>query len=212
VGPRARAAAIGGIVGPASFIGAWVIGGLVAGADYSPVDDPISRLAAAGADTRALMTAGFVAFGVSVPVYALALRGLAGRGASLAAATTGVATLAVAALPLDRSPTVDTWHGVAAGVGYLALAATPLLSARALRRRGRQRLATSGLVAGAVSLVALGLTATALPTGLFQRIGLTATDVWIVASALAVLRSTDDGGGEVVDLSSSKPASGRGDR
>ena len=47
----------------------------------------------------------------------------------MTAVATGVATLAVAALPLDRSASVDTWHGVAATIGYVTLAATPVLSA-----------------------------------------------------------------------------------
>lgn len=184
-----RWAAVGGVVGPTAFVGAWVVGALVIDQPYSSIDDPISRLAAVGADTRTVMTAGFVAFGLAVPVYSLALRSMAGRASALAAAATGIATLAVAALPLDRSPSVDRWHGVAAGVGYLTLAAIPLLAAPALRRGGRSRLARAGVAAGATSLAALGLSATALPTGLFQRVGLTVTDVWIVASAVAALRS-----------------------
>ena len=175
-------------MGPSAFVGAWVTSALVTDLPYSSIQDPISRLAAVGADTRALMTAGFVVFGVAVPAYAVALRSVAGRGASLAATATGLATLAVAALPLDRSPTVDRWHGVAAGVGYLALAATPLLAAAPLRRKGWRGLADAGLVAGASSLVALGLSTTSLPTGLMQRLGLTITDVWIVASAFVILR------------------------
>ena len=47
-------------------------------------------------------------------------------------------------------------------------------------------LAAAGVVAGAVSAIALVLTTTGLPTGLFQRIGLTAADIWIAASGLAI--------------------------
>jgi hypothetical protein len=134
------------------------------------------------------MTAGFVVFGVSLPVYATALRRVAVDAPALAAAATGLATLAVAALPLDRSAAVDTWHGVAAGAGYVALAATPLLAAGSLRRRGWSRLAGAGVAAGVTSLVALGLSSTSLPTGLFQRLGLTVTDLWIMATGVAMLR------------------------
>ena len=164
----------------------------MAGGGYSPIDDPISRLAAVGAETRGLMTTGFVVFGLALPVYGVALGEAAGRSAAVAAAATGVATLAVAALPLDRSAAVDTWHGIAAGVGYVALAATPLLAARPMRRRGWHRLAGAGIAAGVTSLVALGLSSTALPTGLFQRLGLTVTDAWIMASAVTILASSAD--------------------
>jgi hypothetical membrane protein len=185
-----RAAALGGVIGPAGFIGAWVIGAAVTSAPYSSVDDAISRLGAVGADTRWLMTAGFVTFGLSLPVYAWALRSTVAGYAWITAATTGVATLAVAAAPLDRSDTVDGLHGIFAGLGYLTLAATPLLAARPLLAMGHRRLSRFGLAAGATSAIALALTTTALPTGLFQRVGLTVSDAWIIASALAIRSST----------------------
>ncbi|MCD9624083.1 DUF998 domain-containing protein [Rhabdothermincola salaria] len=184
-----RVAALGGLVGPAAFIGAWLVGGAVAGAGYSPVDDAISRLAAVDADTRALMTAGFVVFGVSLPAYGVAL-GRAVPGATwagAAAAATGLATLGVALTPLDCSTLVDQWHAVFAGLGYLTLAATPLLAARPLWRRGHRLLARLGVATGAVSGAALVLTATELPTGVFQRLGLTVTDLWIMVTAAALL-------------------------
>ena len=168
------------------FIGVWSIGAAVTNREYSSIDDAISRLAAVGADTRALMTAGFVAFGVALPVYSLALRRVVRGAAWLTAAATGVATLGVAALPLDRSATVDTWHGVLAGIGYVTLAATPLLAARPLWEQGHRLLGGLGVIAGAVAGVALVLTTTSLPTGLFQRLGLTAGDIGIATSALAI--------------------------
>ena len=185
-GSITRRAALGGLVGPAAFVGAWAVGGLSTARAYSPVHDAISRLAAVGADSRPLMTAGFVASGGAVPTYSLALRRVVAGPAWLAAAATGVATLGVAALPLDRSPRIDTWHGVAAGLGYVTLAATPLLAARPLLAHGLRSLGWSGVAAGITSAVALALTTTGVPHGLFQRIGLSASDAWLVASAVAI--------------------------
>ncbi len=203
----ARRAALGGVVGPAAFIGAWIAGAASTSIPYSSVDDAISRLAAVGADSRPLMTTGFVVFGLSLPVYAIALRAGVRGPAWIAAATTGVATLAVAATPLDRSTTVDRWHGVFAGIGYVALAATPLLAARPLFAAGHRRLAGFGVAAGITSAIALALTTTALPTGLFQRLGLTVSDAWIVASAVllalgSIRRSTV---GESSDVAPQQP-------
>ncbi len=181
-----RVAALGGVVGPAMFIGAWTVSAAVTGGEYSSVDDAISRLAAADADTRALMTAGFIGFGIALPAYGWALRQVLGGSAWVTATAAGIATLAVAALPLDRSASLDTWHGVFAWIGYVTLAATPLLAAGPLLRRGHRVLGALGLVASIVSGVALALTASDLPTGLFQRLGLTAADVWIAGSALAI--------------------------
>lgn len=183
-----RIAALGGVVGPVAFVGAWSLGGAVAGGGYSPVHDAVSRLAAVGADTRGLMSAGLVVFGLSLPVYAIGLRRTVGGAAWAAAATTGIATLAVAATPLDHSRTVDAWHAVFAGIGYVSLAATPLLAARPLRRLGHRTLARWGLVAGSIAGAALLATTTGRSTGLFQRVGLTAGDLWILASAVAIAR------------------------
>lgn len=183
---KVRVAAIGGAIGPAMFIGAWTIGAAVTTREYSSIDDAISRLAAVGADSRALMTAGFIGFGVALPVYASALRRVVGGTAWLTAAGTGIATLAVAATPLERSATIDTWHGVFAGAGYVTLAATPLLAVRPLLVQGHRALGGFGVVAGAVSAISLVLTTTNLPTGLFQRLGLTMADIWVVTSALAI--------------------------
>jgi hypothetical membrane protein len=189
---KVRAAALAGVVGPAAFIGAWSVGAAVTDGEYSSIEDPISRLAAIGADTRPLMSAGLIGFGVSLPIYAVALRRLGCGVASLTAAATGIATLAVAAAPLDRSITGDRWHGVFAGFGYLTVAATPLLAAPSLLCRGQRGLAGLGLVCGAVSAISLMLTTTALPNGLFQRLGLTAADVWIAVSAVAIAVGASD--------------------
>jgi hypothetical protein len=112
-----RVAAACGVLGPASFVGAWLVGGLLRDDGYDPLHDAISRLAQVGVDTRPLMTAGFVAFGVLVPVWA---RELGRRWESpllrRVVTTAGVATLAVAALPLTREggTTQDALHAVAA--------------------------------------------------------------------------------------------------
>jgi cytochrome bd-type quinol oxidase subunit 1 len=105
---------------------------------------------------------------------------------------TGLATLGVAATPLDRSAAVDTLHGIFATAGYVSLVAVPLLAFVPLRQR-HPRLANAGLVAAAVSAVSLALTLSGLPTGLFQRVGLSSTDVWIViaASMMATGRLSD---------------------
>ncbi len=183
-----RTATLGGVIGPAGFIGAWVIGAAATSAPYSSIDDAISRLAAVGSDTRWLMTSGFVTFGLSLPVYAWALRSTVPGRAWMTATAAGLATLAIATAPLDRSDTVDRLHGIFAGIGYLTLAATPFLAAPPLLAMGHQRLARSGIAAGVTSAIALALTTTGLPTGLFQRVGLTVSDAWIVASALAIRR------------------------
>lgn len=192
VSPTARRwLAAGGILGPVVFIGTWsVLGARRAG--YSPIADPISRLAAVHAESRVPMTAGFIAFAGGVGLYGIALYPWLPAGAA-AAATTAAATLAVAALPLD-STFGDQPHGVAAGVAYAALAAMPVLGGQSLARQGRGRAALAsralGLASGSALLASI---LSSHGTGLLQRVGLTLGDAWIIATAASVGRGSATG-------------------
>ena len=191
-----RLGAVCGIAAPTAFVGAWLAGGLRL-PDYDPLVDAISRLAAEGASTRPLMTAGMVTFGVLVPVWARSLGRVLGSDALRRTVTTaGLATLAVAALPLTREggTTQDTLHAVAAGTGYVAMAATPLVAAPLLRRRGHGRAAAASVGVGLVSAACLVGTLLVgedgqVGSGGLQRLGLTVVDAWHVVAAVAVLRS-----------------------
>lgn len=190
-----KLAAVCGIAAPASFVGAWVLGGLMKD-DYDPLVDAISRLAAEGASTRPLMTAGFVGFGVLMPVWARALgQRLESPALRWVVTTAGVATLGVALTPLTREgeTTQDALHAVVAGIGYVAMTATPLLAAPLLRRRGMNGAAAASLLVGAVSASALVGTLVVgedgqVGSGGLQRLGLTVVDLWHVVTAGAVLR------------------------
>lgn len=182
--PTPRSLAIGGIVGPAAFISAWaVLGARKAG--YNPITDHISRLAAMGVRERPVMSAGFIAFGIAVPAYGLALRRDLPGPAWATAVVTGIATLGVAAFPLD-GPLGDTPHAAAAGIGYATLAATPLLAAGPLRRSGRPRWAAASIVAGLASGACLAATVVGPATGLLQRTGLGIGDAWLAATGAAI--------------------------
>jgi hypothetical protein len=133
------------------------------------------------------MTAGFVAFGVGVSLYAIELRSTLPGPAWTAALTTALATLGVAAFPLG-SPTRDAVHGVFAAIGYVTLAALPLLAARSFARDGRQGWALASVAVAAVSAACLAATTAGPLHGLFQRAGLTVADAWIVATALSLRR------------------------
>lgn len=179
--------ALGGVVGPAAFIGAWaVLGTRLAG--YSPVENPISRLAAVDAPTRAVMTGGFAAFAAGVGLYATEARKALSPATALAAGATAVATLGVGALPLG-SDLGDGPHAVAAGAAYTALALTPVAGALAFGRRGQRGLFRLSMGAGIATGALLAASASGTSfTGLFQRAGLTVGDVWIAATALGITR------------------------
>lgn len=187
-------AAACGIAGPAAFVGAWVVGGAVADG-YDPLRDTISRLAEVGAPTRPLMTSGMVAFGVLVPVWARTLGDRLGSPWLRRAVTVaGLGTLGVAATPVtvDGGTTQDALHYAAAGVSYLAMAATPLVAAAGLRARGHGRAAAASVAAGVVATAALVGSVLvgeegAVGSGGLQRLGLTTVDAWHWAAAATVL-------------------------
>ena len=176
-----RSLLLGGVVGPVAFVGAWLTGGLLRD-DYRPTVDTISRLAEQGVPTQPLMTVGFVAFGVLVPLFATQLRPLALR---LTATTSGLATLAVACTPLSREggTTVDSLHYVFALVGYVGQAASPWAGASQLPRPALSRALTVACGAALVASVV-----DAAHAGLWQRLGLTLVDVWFVLLAVRLLR------------------------
>ncbi len=182
-----QAARLGGILGPTAFFSAWVVGSFRT-EGYSVVEDAISRLAAVGASTRWLMSAGFLGFSGGVAAFAWGLREVLPGRAWIAALGASVATFGVALFPLDHSGTVDLLHGAAAFSGYIALSALPLLAAPALARRGQHVGALASRLCGTVSALALAATLFGPAHGLFQRIGVTVGDAWIVAAAVLLLR------------------------
>ncbi len=187
-----RLGALCGILGPAAFVGAWLVGGAVTNG-YDPTRKAISQLASEGAPTQPVMTAGLVVFGLLIPVWAFALaRVLDEPRLRISVTVAGLATIAVALFPLSRETgqPQDVAHAVSAGVGYVAMAVSPLLGAFALRRRGLGRAAALSAVVGIVSACALVASVTTDYGGGFQRLGLTVVDAWYVVVATWVLRRT----------------------
>lgn len=183
---RRRWSAAGGVAGPVAFAGAWTILGAHR-PGYSPVDDPISRLAASGASTRAPMTLGLLAFAAGVGVYVPDVRRTYGAPAAIAAAVSAAGAVAIAATPLDSSAG-GTPHAVAAGLTYLGLAAAPALAARRLANDGHEKTARASIVAAASCGAAFAGSALApRAAGLLQRTGLTIGQAWLAISALHVL-------------------------
>ncbi len=183
----------GGLVGPVLFVADWAILG-AARAGYSPVDNPISRLAELGASTRPAMTAGFVVYGVGLLSYGAALRRAVAGPAWLFAVGTGIAIVGVAVFPLRSS--TSAVHGVCAVLGYICLAALPVAASRPLAAQGHRTAGRLSVVAGAVTgAFLLASTTVGSGHGLTQRIGLTVGDIWVAVSAVILLRSTCPGGG-----------------
>ncbi len=178
---------LGGVAGPLAFVSAWsILGATKAG--YSPVHDPISRLAAVDSASRVAMTSGFLAFSLGLGLYAKELKASMPGGAAAAAMTTAVATVGIAATPLG-SPLGGVGHATCAGIAYAGLVALPVAGGRHLARQGRRRASAASVAVGVAtgaSLVASVLSPSGV--GLWQRLGLTLGDLWIVITALGMAR------------------------
>ena len=136
-----------GVAGPVLFVAAWALGGALE-PGYSPVHEAISELAAVGASVRLLMTAGLVAFGVGMLLYAGALRSAVAGPAWIAALAAGVAVFGVIAVPLGVSPVTDDVHGAFAIAAYVVLVALPLFAAPPLAAGGRRGIARLSVATG----------------------------------------------------------------
>ena len=191
----ARTAVLGGVVGPAAFIAAWGVLGATR-ADYEPTTRYISDLAAIGASTRPGMTAGFVAYGIGLPLYGLAARTYGRRTIGSLAIVTGLSTLGVAAFPLGTASSHG--HVIAAAIGYATIAAIPVMGAVRLARSRRFGWAALSAAVGVASATALVVSTKGAHPGLWQRTGLTLSDVWVAGHAIALFRS-QSGRNQVVD-------------
>ena len=185
-----RLGVLAGVAAPVSFVGGWLVAGARAH-DYSPLRDTISQLARVGAPTRPLMTSAFVGFGVLAPVWAFTVaRVLRAPGLRVSVTTAGLGTLAVAALPLGAS-FGDSPHAVAAGIGYVGMAVSPLLGGVALSQAGRPRAALASYAVSATSAACLVGSLAGAHDGGFQRLGLGVVDVWFVVLAIRTFRGRE---------------------
>lgn len=185
---RARLPLYAGIAGPVAFISAWAVGSAVK-EGYSPISRTISRLAEPGAETRPLMTAGFVAFGVLMLPYAREVgRALESRATAAAVGASALGSLGVAAwaVTADGGTRDDRLHYYAAAVAYAANAIAPLVAARHLDTpRARLASAAAGVAVGTALVASVRFESA---TGLLQRTGLTLYDAWAIALAVRLLR------------------------
>lgn len=156
-------------------------------AGYSPVEDHISNLASVYAPSHALMTFGLGAFGVGVATAAWPLRRFIGNPAAIALGFNGLFVVGVMLTPEGRSSDTDFLHGGFAILVYWSLTLVAPLAALTFRRRGLIYWAMASWVAGVGTGVFLWISLESTKSGLFQRLGLTTTDVWLMAIGFAVV-------------------------
>lgn len=191
------------VVGVSAYVGSWLVSGwLIDG--YDPMAQAISETFAIGAPTatRVVMTTALVATGVLLIAFGPALDRLAPGTGSLPMWTSivsGAATVLVAAAPCTAgcpgftTTRLDALHVVAASVGYVALIATPLATARRVWRHDPVLARTSLAMGTAAALLFVVATTIDLGAqGLVQRGYNTIADAWYVVAGVWLLRATAD--------------------
>ncbi len=186
--PVPRWALASAIAAPVAMIGGWTLAASRQ-PSFDPVRETISALATSAATDPWIMTTGLAVTGVAHMVTAAGLRPVPTRARALHALG-GAATLAVALLPSDAHPQA---HGIAAGVGFGALALWPALAGR----RGAAGILRPAVGVGA-SAVLLGLLAAFVvelqgdgtAIGLTERLVAGGEALWPLAVVLALLGRT----------------------
>ncbi|RHA43540.1 DUF998 domain-containing protein [Cellulomonas rhizosphaerae] len=174
------------VAAPVAMIGGWTLAASRQ-TGFDSVTDTISDLAATSATDPWIMTTGLAVTGIAHIVTAAGLREVP-TPARVLHAIGGAATLAVAALPVDAQPRA---HGIAASVGFGALALWPAL---AWRRGAKGVLRPAvGIGASAVLVVLLGAFVVELQrdgdaVGLTERVVAGAQALWPLAVATALAR------------------------
>ena len=187
-----RPAIVSAYLTPVLFIGGTIVAGL-ATPGYDPVRQTISELAAGDAPARVFMTIIFVATGLSHLVTIAFARGIGipGRIAYLGGA---LASLAVAVFPLPSAAGTSAAHNTAAIIGFVLLAAWPILGMR-FRADFPWLVRPLGSILGTLVLTAICLwflivwIGHSVPyVGVVERIAADAESIWpaVVVTALAL--------------------------
>jgi len=172
------------LAAPVAMIGGWTVAASRQ-PSFDAVRETISDLAATSAHQPWIMTAGLAATGAAHLVTAAGLRPVPTSG-RLLHGLGGAATLAVALLPVDAHPRA---HGIAAAVGFGALALWPAASAR----RGQRGIlhpvvgaAASAALVGMLAVFVVELRTDGPAVGLSERVVAGAQALWPLAVVIGL--------------------------
>jgi len=188
-----RPAIVSSYLAPVLLIGGTFLAGAVS-PGYDPVRQTISELAAGDAPTRVLMTVFFVLTGLCHLVTATFARGIgiAGRAAILVG---GLATIGVAAFALPTAAGSSAAHTAFAMIGFIVLAAWPLLGMR-FRSDFPWLVRPLGAIVGTAILTALCVwfliiwsSHSSPVVGLVERVAADAEALWPTVVVTALFRA-----------------------
>lgn len=198
-----RPAIVSSYLAPVLLIGGTIAAGALS-PGYDPVRQTISELAAGDASTRVLMTVFFVLTGLCHLVTATFVRGIgiAGRAAILIG---GLATLGVAVFALPSVAGSSPTHTLFAMIGFIFLAAWPLLGMRFradfpwLVRPLGAILGTALLTAVCVWFLVIWSSHSSPVVGLVERVAADAEALWPAVVATALFRAAGRGSARQAD-------------
>ena len=194
-----RADAAAGVVGPAVFTGAWIVGSLRQ-SGYEAIEVQISGLAAPDARDPWIMITGFLALGGCAVAFGEALREAVGGPAPRLIQGAGVLTIVAGLLRRDHmllEPGPVSWHNqahdVVSAVIYVDLVVALALLSRAFTRDAAWRpwrgwLAVSAAMT-AVALIAFGADTSEPAAGVLQRVAVTLPLATVAAIAARLASS-----------------------
>ena len=179
-----RAAVLSSLGAVVFLVGGWTLAQSLQQADFDPVRESISALAATGTPHRWAMTTALVLTGVMHVTTAALLPGMRRPGRAVLAAA-GVATVGVAAVPLPARGESSLAHTVVAVLSFVLLALWPAFGAhpgaRGLLRPAVARWATAAML---LAVASMALTLGGGVFGLHERIVAALLALWPFATAV----------------------------
>jgi hypothetical protein len=173
----------GAIWGPGLFILGWLIGGFLH-PSATLVNTHISTLAAVNAPSRVVMTIGQIAMAAGLAASAFPLRSILGLGAAYGLGLAAISLAVIIVTPDGSVPDRGFVHGGFAILLYASLVAVGGLASRHLRSGGFRVAGLLAIGVAIASAVFLWLSLGETTPGLYQRLGITTTSVWLMAVAL----------------------------
>jgi hypothetical membrane protein len=204
-----RLAAVCGLLAPATYTAALLLGGLAQPDKFSSADDAISDLGSETASSAWIYNQiGLNVTGILVVVFAFGLwRALSpdvlGRLGVVALALTGFTLFLQGFFRLDcqdidQGCENDSWHSdahsLATGVSAAFLFAAPLLLAFAFRRLPEWRDTWLPTLAAIPAFIAASILFSTVGTGASTRAGAITWFVWLAFVAVRLLQKSDPGG------------------
>ncbi len=188
-----KAAAVVAIIGPIQSVSGWLIAGALRGADYDPIRQPISDLAALDSSVFWLQSAFFILGAVLWIIASFSAKAFALPG-RVALFISGVATIGLTVFPTPSQTSSSAIHRFFAIVQFVLMTVFPLLAMR-IDKRYHWAIRPAATISATIILGVIALwflqvwsDPAATNVGLVERIIAVAQTVYLSALVLVIYR------------------------